>query len=76
MLLAHARRSARARAAGRASLFDEIYGTRRAELPESVMRALAALELARDPDRRTRRERIDLVSVVGSTAQPGGGGRQ
>ena len=75
MLLASARRGTRARATGRASLFDEIYGTRRAALPESVTQALAALELARDPGRRTRRERIDRVSVVGSIAQPGGGGR-
>jgi hypothetical protein len=42
---------ARVGAARRTSLFDEIYGSRPPELPQSVADALVALSLARRPRR-------------------------
>jgi hypothetical protein len=49
---------ARSAAAGRASLFDEIYGARAAALPDSVTAALLALALARATNRAGQREAI------------------
>jgi hypothetical protein len=47
---------ARVGAARTASLFDEIYGAQRAELPASVTEALVALSSAR----RSRRARLEV----------------